>query len=99
LTIREYACSRSTRNPSISLVRHQRRRHRLDSLQRELRKIKPPLNVRHTRWMKFLSEYNFEIKNIKGKEKKVVDALNRRVHKMHATTISMYRTNLKDRIL
>jgi hypothetical protein len=29
----------------------------------------------------------------------VVDALNRRVHKMHATTISVYKTNLKDRII
>jgi len=37
-----YACSRSTNNPSMSLVRHQRRRHRLDSLQGELKKIKPP---------------------------------------------------------
>jgi hypothetical protein len=29
----------------------------------------------------------------------VVDALNRRVHEMHATTISMYQSYLKDRIL
>jgi hypothetical protein len=29
----------------------------------------------------------------------VVDALNRRVHEMHATTISMYQSDLKDRIL
>jgi hypothetical protein len=28
----------------------------------------------------------------------VVDALNRRVHEMHATTISLYRSDLKDRI-
>jgi hypothetical protein len=48
--------------------------------------------------MEFLSEYNFDIKHIKGKENKVVDALNKRVHKMHATTISMYKTDLKDKI-
>jgi hypothetical protein len=41
-TRRTYACSRLERNPSISLVRHQRRRHGSDSLQGELRKIKPP---------------------------------------------------------
>jgi hypothetical protein len=59
----------------------------------------PTLNARQTRWLEFLSEYDFDIKHIKGKENKVVDALNRRVHKMHATTISMYMTDLKDRIL
>jgi hypothetical protein len=40
-----------------------------------------------------------DIMHIKGKEEKVVDALNKRVHKMHSTTISMYKTNLKYRIL
>jgi hypothetical protein len=51
---------------------------------------KPTLNVRHSRWLEFLCEYDFDIKHIKGKENKVVDALNRRVHELHATTISMY---------
>jgi hypothetical protein len=46
-----------------------------------------------------LCEYDFEIKHIKGKENKVVDALSRRVHELHATTISMYRTDIKSRIL
>jgi hypothetical protein len=27
----------------------------------------PTLNVRQTRWMEFLSEYDFDIKHIKGK--------------------------------
>jgi hypothetical protein len=49
--------------------------------------------------LEFLSEYDFDIKHIKGKENKVVDALSRRVHEMHATTISMYMSDLKDRIL
>jgi hypothetical protein len=43
----------------------------------------------------FLSEYDFDIKHIKGKENKVVDALSRRVHEMHATTISMCKYDLK----
>jgi hypothetical protein len=59
----------------------------------------PSLNVRQSRWLEFLCEYDFEIKPIKGKENKVVDALNRRVHELHATTISMYQTDIKSRIL
>jgi hypothetical protein len=35
----------------------------------------PTLNSRQTRWLEFLSEYDFNIKHIKGKENKVVDAL------------------------
>jgi len=49
--------------------------------------------------LEFLSKYDFNIKNIKGKENKVVDALNTRVYEMHVTTISMYRIELKDKIL
>jgi hypothetical protein len=49
--------------------------------------------------LEFISEYDFDIKHVKGKENKVNDALNRRVHEMHATTISMYKTNLKIIIL
>jgi hypothetical protein len=35
----------------------------------------PTLNAKQTRWLEFLSEYDFDIKHIKGKENKVVDAL------------------------
>jgi hypothetical protein len=52
----------------------------------------PTLNARKTRWLKFLSEYDFDIKHIKGKENKVVDALSRRVHLMHATAICISQT-------
>jgi hypothetical protein len=54
------------------------------------------LNASKTRWLDFISEYDFDINHIKGKEKRVVDALNRRVHEFHATTISMYQSYLKD---
>jgi hypothetical protein len=57
------------------------------------------LNARQTRWLKFLSEYEFDIKHIKGKENKVVDALSRRVHLMHATTVTMDQSDLKRIIL
>jgi hypothetical protein len=59
----------------------------------------PTLNARQSRWLEFLSEYDFDIKHIKGKENKVADALRKRVHGLHATTISMYQSYLKHRIL
>jgi hypothetical protein len=55
----------------------------------------PSLNARHSRWLEFLCEYDFDIKHIKGKENKMVDALSRRVHELHAIAISMYRTDIK----
>jgi hypothetical protein len=51
------------------------------------------------RWMEFLSEYEFNKNHIKGKENRVDDALNKRVHEMHVTTISMYKFDLKYIIL
>jgi hypothetical protein len=56
----------------------------------------PTLNSRQSRWLEFLSEYDFDIKHIKVKENKVVDAVNKVVH---ATTISMYQSDLKPIIL
>jgi hypothetical protein len=35
----------------------------------------PRLNDRHAKWMSLISEFDFEIKNTKGKENKVADAL------------------------
>ena len=59
----------------------------------------PTLNSMQTRWIEFLSEYDLDINHIKGKENKMVDALSRRVHELHAISISMYRTDIKGRIL
>ena len=50
----------------------------------------PNLNARQSRWLEFIRKYDFDINHIKGKEKKVANELNIRVHEMHATTISMY---------
>jgi hypothetical protein len=44
--------------------------------------------------LEFLSEYDFDISHIKGKENKIVDALSRRVHLMHDTTISMHQSDI-----
>ena len=60
---------------------------------------KKNMNVRQTRWLEFMCEFDFDTKHIKGKENKVVDALSTRVHAMHATTISMCKSDLKARIL
>jgi hypothetical protein len=46
-----------------------------------------------------MCEYDFDISHIKGKENNVADALIRNVHNLHASTISMYRTDIKDRIV
>ena len=59
----------------------------------------PTLNSKQTRWLEFLSEYNFDIKHIKEKENKVGDALSIRVHLMHATIVSMHQSDLKSIIL
>jgi hypothetical protein len=59
----------------------------------------PNLNARKRIWLEFLSEYDFDIKHINGKENKVADALSRRVHELHSTTISMYQSDLKDKII
>jgi len=59
----------------------------------------PTLNARQSRWLEFLNEYDFDINDIKGKQNKVDDALSRRVHEMHAITISIYQSDLKHIIL
>ena len=53
------------------------------------------LNARKARWLSFLSEYDFEIKHIKGKETKVADVLSRNVVTCFATTISIYKTEFE----
>ena len=55
------------------------------------------LNARQARWFSFLSEYDFKIKHIKGKENKVVDASSR-----HANLLfehSSYESDLENQIL
>ena len=59
----------------------------------------PNLNARQSRWLEFLGEYDFDIKHMKGKQNKVVDALSKRVHELRATTINMYQTDVKGKIL
>ena len=58
----------------------------------------PSLNARQARWLDFLSEYDFEIQHIKGKENKVVDALSRYVRLNFMAAISTYKTDLEDHL-
>jgi len=53
------------------------------------------LNARQARWLAFLSEYDFEIKHIKGKENEVVDALSRNAI---MNTVSVYKIDFEDKI-
>ena len=46
----------------------------------------------------FLSEYDFEIKHIKGKENKVVDALIKYVVTSFVVVTSSYTTELEDKL-
>ena len=56
------------------------------------------LNARKSRWLVFLSEYDFEIIHIKGKENKVVDALSRNAVTSFVVSISSYKTKLEGKL-
>jgi hypothetical protein len=58
----------------------------------------PKLNARQARWMALLSEFDFEIKHIKGKENKVADALSRSMKTIHLAVVSTCETNVKERV-
>ena len=56
------------------------------------------LNARQVKWLDFLSEYDFEIKHIKGKKNKVVDALSRNDVTNFIAAISSYKTKLDHKL-
>jgi hypothetical protein len=58
----------------------------------------PKFNVRQARWMDLLSEFDFEIKHIKGKENKVVDSLSRSNKLVHLETVSASESDIKKRV-
>ena len=59
----------------------------------------PTLNSRQARWIEFLCEFDFEIKHIKVKENKVVDALNRKVQETHVASISIFQSDMRQPIV
>ena len=58
----------------------------------------PKLNARQVRWMGLLSEFDFEIKHIKGKENRVTDALSRSMKTIHLAAVSTCEKNFKERV-
>ena len=58
----------------------------------------PKLNARKARWMALLSEFNFKIKHIKGKENRVVDSLSRSMKMIHLAMISTCETDVRERV-
>jgi hypothetical protein len=56
------------------------------------------LNARQYGWMALINEFDFEIKNIKGKEKKVATALSQRVQKIHLAVASVGESNIQQTI-
>jgi hypothetical protein len=58
----------------------------------------PDLNARQTRWLAFLSEFEFEVRHIKGKENKVADALRRRVRGLFEVNSNRAESDLEQRI-
>ena len=58
----------------------------------------PNLNARQARWLSFLSEYDFEIQHIKGKENKVANALSINARLNFMAAISTWKTDLEDQL-
>ena len=59
----------------------------------------PNLNARQARWLELISEFDFDIIYVKGKENHVADALSRRVQAAHVAIVSTSNSDLKDKIL
>jgi hypothetical protein len=58
----------------------------------------PKLNVRQARWMDFLSEFDFEIKIIKGKENRMVYSLSRSMRVFHLAVVSTSESDIKEMV-
>jgi hypothetical protein len=58
----------------------------------------PDLNARQTRWLAFLSEFDFKVRHIKGKENKVEYALSRIIHGLFEINISRAERDIEKRI-
>jgi hypothetical protein len=58
----------------------------------------PKLNARQAKWVSLLSEIDFEIKHIKGKENMVANSLSRSMKLIHLAIVSTCETNVKERV-
>jgi hypothetical protein len=53
--------------------------------------------VRKDRWMDLLSEFDFKIKHIKGKENRVIDSISIIMKVVHLSFVSAIESNIKER--
>ena len=58
----------------------------------------PTLNVCQAQWTTFLSEFDFEIKHLKGKENRAVDELSRKLHHVYEISFSQVELNFADQL-
>jgi len=58
----------------------------------------PDVNARQGRWLALLSEFDFEVTHIKGKENRVDDALSRINHGLFEMNIRRVESDLEKRI-
>lgn len=58
----------------------------------------PNLNARKSMWLAFLSEFDFEVRHIKGKENNVAYDLSRRVHGLFEINIRREKSDPEPRI-
>jgi hypothetical protein len=58
----------------------------------------PKLHARQARWMALLSEFDFEIKHIKGRENRVFDALTKTMKVIHLEAIRTCELDIKERV-
>jgi hypothetical protein len=58
----------------------------------------PKLKSRQYRWMALLSEFYFEIKHIKEKENRVVDALSQSMKVIHLSVVNTCETDVRERV-
>lgn len=56
------------------------------------------LNGRHVWWLAMISQLDFEIKYIKGKDNRVVHYLSKKIKLIHLVAMSSYKRDLQDRI-
>jgi hypothetical protein len=56
------------------------------------------LNARQVRWLAFLSEFDFEVRHIKGKENKVADALSQRTNELYEVIINKEENDIEEKI-
>jgi len=59
----------------------------------------PNINDNQARWLAAISEFDFEIRYIRGKENRVSNSLSRRIQVNHIATMSSFGIDLWDRIL